>query len=176
METPAHLGGHNFTTHVDEGALRCLINLYGIRSMVDVGCATGGQVALARALGLKAMGIDGDPSLNPDLRHDFRMPLVPIHFQADLVWCVEFLEHLEEHFLSNVAPIFGHAKYVLITAAPPGTEGHHHVNCQPAQYWVEWFDTLGFRPNWRVLVALMRASTMRKDFIRRWGLFFERCD
>ena len=60
--TPPHLGGHLNKTHIDEGALDYLIKKFEIQSMLDIGCGPGGMIGVARAKGLDAWGIDGDPS------------------------------------------------------------------------------------------------------------------
>ena len=54
------IGSHGGKTWVDEGALDYLIEKYGIKSMVDVGCGPGDMVELAQGRGLEAYGIDGD--------------------------------------------------------------------------------------------------------------------
>ena len=73
---PDHLGGHCFRTHLDQGCLEMMIREYGVTSMLDVGCATGGMVDCAVELGLRAHGIEGDPTLKYECpqritTHDF---------------------------------------------------------------------------------------------------------
>ncbi len=63
MRTAAHLGGHFGVTQVDEGVLDCLIAERGVASVLDVGCGPGGMLDLARRRGLRALGVDGDPSV-----------------------------------------------------------------------------------------------------------------
>ena len=31
-----------------------------------------------------------------------------------------------------------------MTHAVPGQGGHHHVNCQPSEYWIERIEALGY--------------------------------
>jgi hypothetical protein len=33
---------------------------------------------------------------------------------------------------------------ILMTHATPGQGGHHHVNCQPQEYWVETLGGYGY--------------------------------
>ena len=40
--------------------------------------------------------------------------------------------------------LFSRCKYVVVTAAPPGQPGHHHVNCRPTEYWIDVFKKYGF--------------------------------
>ena len=62
----------------------------------------------------------------------------------DLCWCCEFVEHVKEEFRDNFLSSFAFCKYVAMTHAVPGQGGHHHVNCQPREYWVEHMSRFGF--------------------------------
>jgi len=56
-----------------------------------------------------------------------------------------------------------------MTHAVPGQAGHHHVNCQPAEYWVEKLATRGFR--------LARDNDLMKEIAGRelcWNHFTRR--
>lgn len=171
---PKHLGGHANTTHVDRGALIYLMEAYEVGTMVDLGCGPGGQVREAQGLGIQAFGVDGDWTCGPEEVHDFTVGPFPYAPRVDLVWCVEFLEHIEERYLPNVMPFFCNAEVVVISAAPPGKGGHHHVNCQGAGYWIEKFYEEGFGPDRGSTMALRGASTMEREFIRDRGLVFTR--
>jgi hypothetical protein len=171
---PNHLGGHANTTHVDRGALVYLIEAYGVTSMVDLGCGPGGQVREAQGLGIQAFGIDGDWTCGPEEIHDFTKGPFLYAPKVDLVWCVEFLEHVEKRYLPNVMPFFDNAEVVVISAAPPGKAGHHHVNCQGAGYWIEQFHLAGLTPDKEGTMGLRGASTMRREFIRDRGIVFTR--
>jgi ribosomal protein L11 methylase PrmA len=66
MKLPEHLGrgeGKEPLTHIDGGALRYVKKKFDIKSMIDVGCGSGGMVELAEELGMPALGVDGDFSL-----------------------------------------------------------------------------------------------------------------
>ena len=54
---PSHLGGHLNKTHNDRGTLMFLIQEYGIKSFLDIGCGPGGMVALAGMRGLEAVEV-----------------------------------------------------------------------------------------------------------------------
>lgn len=58
---PPHLGGHFGNVNKDPSTLRFLAERYGIRTMIDVGCGPGGMLDEAEALGIDAVGVDGDP-------------------------------------------------------------------------------------------------------------------
>ena len=185
-QTPAHLGGHCGVTHLDEGVLDWLIEKYQIRSMIDIGCGPGGMIQLARKKGLRVLGVDGDPrvrdlsGLGPSelVIHDFtRGPLnLPEEWKdgADLVWSVEFLEHVEERFLENYMALFRQAKVVFCTAAPPGKPGTHHVNCREEDYWRETFRRGRLLFDAGSSKALRAVSTMKREFVRETGMLFVR--
>lgn len=136
--TPPHLGGHQDMTWVDEPTLDYLIARYGVRTMLDVGCGPGGMVVAARERNLDAWGIDGDPAMwRPDvIIHDYTIG--PLGFSPiDLIWCVEFVEHVEAQYIPNYLATFRAGHTLYLTHALPGQGGHHHVNEQPDQYWID---------------------------------------
>ena len=177
---PSHLGGHLNKTHNDRGTLTFLVNEYNIKSFLDVGCGPGGMVALAGMRGLDAMGIDGDWEVPKEkdtfiLIHDFTTGPAPVEREFDLGWSVEFLEHVEEKYQDRYMRAFARCKYVVATAAPPGYPGHHHVNCQPQEYWHKVFDKYGFDYDDAVTQRIrMQESTMQKPFMQTTGMFFRR--
>ena len=185
-ETPPHLGGHCGVTHIDEGVLDWLIEKFGIRSMIDVGCGTGGMVRLARQKGLRVLGVDGDlrvrelSGLDPAdlLIHDFTQgPLqLPPEWQdgADLIWSVEFLEHVEEPFQENYMTLFRQGKRMFCTAAPPGKPGTHHANCRDEDYWREVFRQRRLLYDAAGSQTLRGVSTMPREFVRETGMLFAR--
>ena len=173
--TPPHLGGHANVTHIDEGALRYFQRKHGAESLLDIGCGPGGQVQLARQLGYVAVGIDGDPACAPDLLHDFASSPGNFYFiPFDLVWMVEVLEHIDPIRLINLISCIKSAKarHIVITHALPGTPGHHHVNCQPPEYWEGFFAAIGYLPDDDLTAELKAASTMKREFIQRTGRVF----
>jgi hypothetical protein len=173
----AHLGGHEALNQFDEGAFDYLAARFGVRSMIDVGCGPPGMVYYAAGKGVRAVGVDGDPLVARDspavIEHDYaRKPLYAGEF--DLGWSVEFVEHVEERFVPNVMATFRGCRHVFLTAAGPGQPGHHHVNCRPAEYWVEQFRRAGFAPDVEATEGVRRHSTMESGFTRATGLVFRR--
>src|SRR5512146_1365929 len=107
IATPAHLGGHMNMSWVDEPVLDYLIARYQIGSMLDVGCGLGAMVDLARSKNIWAWGIDGDPQIEHDyvIIHDYATgPKLISAF--DLIWCVEFVEHVEAIYQENYLATF----------------------------------------------------------------------
>lgn len=173
---PEHLGGHLNKTHLDEGTLSYLINTYDVKTMADVGAGPGGMVRLAQSKGLKAYGIDGDWTVNPDLLHDYQDGPLTID-PVDLIWCVEFLEHVHEEYLPNYMETLKCAKYVFCTAST--TTGHHHVNCQPRPYWVSKFEEAGFeyqdKESEKIRKKITTMNTLQpigKQFVRATGMLY----
>ena len=184
-DLPEHLGGHANKTHLDEGALDWAIKSFGIESYLDIGCGPGGMVELAESKNLRVLGVDGDYTLkryskDNFLIHDYTKGPAPVVEDYDLAWSVEFLEHVEEQYMPNYMETFQKAKYVIITYAPPGWEGHHHVNLQEEDYWIAKFEEYGFTYDEFQTKKLRTKSTMnlnkkaRKAFVKNRGLFFRK--
>lgn len=176
-DVPPHLGGHENLAQLDEGALDYLTERFSIRTMVDVGCGPPGMVYYARSKGIKAVGVDGDPSLARDcpvmIEHDYtKKPLFLGEF--DLGWAVEFLEHVEEQYIANFMATFDGCRYVFVTHAVPGQPGHHHVNCQPSEYWIAKFAEAGFKLDPEATDGVRKSSTMWSGFTKHTGLVFVR--
>jgi SAM-dependent methyltransferase len=182
---PSHLGGHLNKTHTDRGTLLYLMEKYDIKSFLDIGCGPGGMVQIAKWRGLDAMGIDGDWEVRKEAEakvfiHDYTngpagLEKASLRTAFDLGWSVEFLEHVDEQYLDNYMQDFARCKYVVCTAAGPGAPGHHHVNCQPAEYWHTVFDKYGFDYDDEITQEIrLRKSNMQKPFMQRTGMFFVR--
>lgn len=174
-----HLGGHLNTTHIDEGIIDWAINDLNAKTFLDIGCGPGGMVEYILSKGLFAFGVDGDPlvkrNLNEDnfLLHDFCIGPLKITKQYDIAWSCEFVEHVDEKFIDNYMETFKSAKIVLMTFAPPGTRGHHHVNCQTESYWISMFKKRGFDFDQNFTSIAKNKSTMKRDFFRKNGLVFQ---
>jgi hypothetical protein len=184
VETPEHLGGHQGRSHIDVGTLEFIVNEYDIKSMVDVGQGPGAMVKLAKEeYDIDAIGVDGDPAVNADIHHDYTTGPLVLDRDVDLAWSVEFLEHVEETYLPNFMETFQRAKYILCTGAKPGEPGHHHVNCQPAHYWISKFAEYGFVFDLLTTSQIRNTYTTmnmdrpsKKQFVKNNGLFFVRED
>ncbi len=170
-----HLGGHERVTQFDEGAFEYLTARWPIRSMIDIGCGPPGMVYYARARGLCAIGVDGDPLIARDspavIEHDYaHKPLYAGEF--DLGWSVEFVEHVEERYVPNFMATLRGCRYVFLTAAVPGQPGYHHVNCRPSEYWIELFRQAGFVWDAEATAGVRSHSTMESRFTQNAGLVF----
>lgn len=176
-DLPDHLGGHLGKTHSDAGVLDYFIKQHGIKSLLDVGCGPGGQVLAAQELGLYAVGIDGDFTVERSgdswCIHDYTIGPSPLTQQFDLVWSCEFVEHVYEKYLDHYMTDFARGNWVCMTYAPPGYPGHHHVNCQPEHYWIDAMKEIGFEYSHEDTKRVRAASTQTKKFIKKRGLVFK---
>ena len=177
-----HLGGHLNRTNIDVGALEWLLDTFSPKSFLDIGCGPGGMVQEASNQGLHARGIDGDPSVAQSFTtlHDFaESPIDMDSQQFDIGWSVEFIEHVYEKYIDNYMPAFQACKLLVVTYAPPGTPGHHHVNLQREDYWILKFAEYGFKFDDAHTLSLRNASTMNlnkkseeKRFVQKRGMVF----
>tara|TARA_B100000900_G_C20600428_1_gene725291 strand:- start:962 stop:1525 length:564 start_codon:yes stop_codon:yes gene_type:complete len=186
MSLPEHLGGHKNRTHLDEGSLDHCIKTFNIKSMLDIGCGPGGMVELAKSKGLKAYGIDGDFEVKRSKNiskfvtiHDYETGPSPLDINVDLIWSVEFLEHVWEKYQDNYMKDFQRGKFVVCTFSEKN--GHHHVNLKPASYWIDVFKDYGFSHDADMTKTIREVTTLNitgkfahKPFVKTHGLFFVR--
>jgi SAM-dependent methyltransferase len=182
VERQDHLGGYwkggDPNTYCPE-LWQTFVRDYAITSVIDVGCGEGYSTKYFSDLGLTALGVEGGAlaiknSIVPHLtvHHDYtKGPYVPKQ-RFDMVWCCEFVEHVEERFVGNFLATFANAKYCLMTHAFPGQTGYHHVNCQTPDYWIGRLAAVGFRHDEAVTNRLRGLTTA--EHVTRSLLFFEK--
>jgi len=177
-ELPKYLGGHGNITHIDEGALIYLKAKFNVSLMLDVGCGVGGMLKIASKHGIIAAGIDGDftairePYLAERIEiHDYNTGSPKIQTLFDLIWSVEFLEHVEEKYLSNVFNTLKKAKIVFCTANPG--KNKFHFNPQSVNYWIKKFEKNGFEYLKRETKEIKVVSTMNRTFVKDTGMIFK---
>jgi hypothetical protein len=155
------------------------IHAEGVPSMVDVGCGIGVACEHFAAAGVHVTGIDGSGTAQAMFRvpgrfvlHDFTSG--EIYKPGWLAWSCEFVEHVESRYLPHVMSAFRYCSMVAMTYAAPGQDGHHHVNCQPADYWIGAFAAIGFAFD---EPTTLRLRTLDPDthFAER-GMVFRRCN
>lgn len=146
-----------------------LIIRYNIRSVLDVGCGLGLAVEWFDHMGCDVHGIEGD-QLAIDQSSVPHMITPWDYTQGDLLthrsWhmgmAMEFVEHVDHQYQHHYMATLSECDRVLISHAPPGQPGHHHVNCQPKQYWVDLFDQWGFDLD-HAVTDLLVASNQRRQ-------------
>jgi len=172
---PSHLGGHGNKTHIDEGVFNFMITKFTVNSLLDIGCGPGGIVEYALNKGIKAIGVDGDFTLDrvaPCIIHDYTTgPLDHQDIYYDFGWSVEFLEHVEEKYIPNFMNSFQHCRRVILTASD-NPRPKCHVNPQLPSYWIKVFTDYGFKYNHSVSEYIKKASTLDRDFFRKSGMYF----
>ena len=145
-----HLGGNflelNPSTHCPK-AWEYVLKKYNIKSVLDVGSGTGYAAQWFHQQGMKTTAIDGleynaknavYPTKQIDLTENSYAE------DVDLVNCIEVVEHIEEEYLDNLLTTLCCGKYLMMTHGLPGQPGHHHVNCQPKEYWINHLKARGF--------------------------------
>ncbi len=177
LKDKPHLGGHYGLTHTDDGALQFLVQTFGIKSMVDIGCGVGGMAQCAGKHNIEYFGIDGDDTIERDKSlvfqlHDYSKAPLVLPKKYDLGWCVEFVEHVHHEYVPNFIATFQACSVVVMTYAPPKQIGHHHVNCMPFEYWLGVMHYAGFEPLFDATKAMREASTMRDIFMKNTGTIF----
>jgi hypothetical protein len=169
-----HLGGHYGFTAMCLPTLDYIKDKFGIKSMIDVGCGPAGMTEYANYIGIYGVGIDGDISLGekPYVKfHDYVTGPLELDETFDLAYSTEFLEHVEEQFLPHFMPSFQKAQYAFISAAPKGQGGHHHVNENSKEYWIEKFAEYGFEHLPEVSDGI--SKTFDDKLISNNSLFFK---
>ena len=167
-----------------------IIKEYHIESAADIGCGLGYSTRYFSKKGLYAVGVEGGiNAINKSvfegvlLRNDYtKSSAFTKEEQFDLIWCCEFVEHVEEQFKYNFLNDFKTGKYIAMSFAEPGKEGYHHVNCQTQDYWIKDIEQLGFKFNESYSNDLRQIAkrTNNDQSFTHGGhleniLFFERC-
>lgn len=156
IEPEQHLGGSLNTTNPwgDPGTWgpeiwNKIIKDYNIKSVLDIGCGKGYSTKYFADKGLISVGIEGGVNTvynsiyNNIIRHDYTKGTTNVG-EYDLIWCCEFVEHVEEKYLNNFLTDFKKGKYIAITYADKDQPGHHHVNCQNSEYWIKLIEKEGY--------------------------------
>jgi len=146
-----------------------IIKKYEIESVADIGCGLGYSTRYFSQKGLYAVGVEG--GLNAINNSVFEGNLLNIDYtkesafdpeydEHDLIWCCEFVEHVEEEYVDNFLSDFKTGKVVAMTFADVGQAGYHHVNCQPESYWIKNLESIGFKLN-REFTEELRAMAVQ---------------
>lgn len=134
--------------------LKTMLNL---NRVVDIGCATGHWLNAFIKSGVDAEGIEGSANVkpyllcSPDKVHflDLRFPITFKKENIDLVMSIEVAEHIEGEFAETYVRnmVSFKPRLLMMTAAPPGQGGEHHVNEQFPPYWINLLQKYGYQFN-----------------------------
>jgi len=174
-----HLGGNfievNPSTYCPAVWLY-IIKKYSIQSVMDVGSGRGHAAKWFSDQGIKTIAVDGlqdniinavYPTVLCDLTESSYTEAV------DLVNCIEVVEHIEEKYINNLLDTICSGRYLFMTHGLPGQEGHHHVNCQPTEYWLKHLADRGFKELSDDSKELQRiASSTKAHHIKDTGMLF----
>ena len=170
-----HLGGCNVegdpATHYPI-MWKFLCDELKIKSVVDIGCGFGYSLDFFKKhLKLHSIGVEGSPkvqelALNRDAIkvHDYSKGPLTFPKNYDLAWSSEFVEHVSPKYVENFISTFKCCKYIAITYASVGQTGHHHVNENTENYWINLMMTHGLIFD-RDLTVQLRSKT-EEDFSR----------
>jgi hypothetical protein len=144
-----------------------MISYYGVKSLLDVGCGRGISTTWFVTHGVEALCVEGShdarqKTMLPDpdsqmVEHDFsRGPWWP-EKTYDAIWCVEFLEHVGRNFHKNYLPTFRKAALLFVTHSTWG--GWHHVEVHSDEWWIDKFESYGFRYSERLTKRVKKVSS-----------------
>lgn len=196
MEDTSHLGGCILTgEYGDERTYtpalwEYLLKITGAKSVLDIGCGGGFALKWFLDRGLTVLGIEAFPiALEAMRRKGLRQFCAELDFTKDssdaiarpngelwdLGWCSEVAEHIDERYVDNLIGAFRKCRFVAMTHALPGQDGHHHVNCQPPEYWLDKMMKAGFIPMTDETLtarAIVEENPFRGTFTRLSLLLF----
>jgi len=150
-----HLGGFS---EMDPGGInphlfKHMIEKYGVKSLLDIGCGRGFSTSWFLLHGVDAMCAEGshdavERTIIPDadkrlVEHDFsRGPWWP-EKTYDVAWSVEFLEHVGVQYHFNYVSSFRKAALIFVTFSRGA--GFHHVEVHQKEWWLQKYESYGFK-------------------------------
>jgi hypothetical protein len=177
-----HLGGNIYggdSRCEDHNVWDYLIDRFKPRSVCDVGCGEGHLMKYFFDRGILVYGVDGLRENQQYAWEYFGLQIMVCDYnkgvclpvEVDMTIACEFVEHVEAKYIHNYLPQFCECKHLVFTHAVPGQQGHHHVNCQSDEYWIDLLTKIGF--TWLEEETMYARSLVNASF---WGtiLIFKR--
>ena len=116
-----------------------LIKRFAVKSVLDLGSGGGYAADYFHQAGAKVIAVDGLKSNCLNSRYPavcIDLTLTSVVCKVDLVHCQEVVEHIDARYLDHLLASLACGQFIVMTHALPGQGGHHHVNEQPTNYWV----------------------------------------
>jgi len=168
----AHLGGFtDIDMHgISPAVWKHVVSNWTVQSVMDIGCGRGISTSWFYTHGLRTECVEGshdaientmvpDPSILTE--HDFsRGPWWPSS-TFDMVWAVEFLEHVNLQFHYNYVSTFRKAAILLVTSSRWG--GWHHVEVHPDEWWIRKYEMYGFKHDEALTMQLRKIALNEKN-------------
>lgn len=130
------------------------IGYFHPQSVLDIGCGTGKALDYFLDQGINAVGVEGSRKAiahakNKELIVRYNLEKVlDLYRKFDMIWSFEFVEHVHPRAIKNLIQTFSnHSDKIVMSAAVPGQGGCGHFNEQLPAYWIEHFETCGYRLN-----------------------------
>ncbi len=154
-------------------------------SLADVGCGMAWTIEYLEPR-IPCIGIEGSRAalrlMRPHVRRlvhlsDLRGPPIPQMADYELIVSFEVAEHIDGPHVGTFLTWCTQAKRLLMSAAPPGQGGNHHVSEHPAEWWQEWLDAMGWRYDETVTRAWRTEAKKRTKgcpWVVRNTMYFER--
>lgn len=156
-----------------------IVRQFRPRMAADIGCGPGLLLHALKSRHVAVWGYEGSEHgiayakefVRQHISHADITEMSSLDTAMDLIICTEVAEHLaEEHAAGLVALLSSAMCPIIWTAAPKGQDGHHHVNCQPREYWERLFRARGVIPDHRATQqlkerwwALQKLGHMREN-------------
>lgn len=162
-----------------------IVRRFEPKLVVDWGCGAGLHADAIKQLGIEVVAVDGVEAPNDlrapgieiqyaDISCPIRSSIIPAEY--DLSLCLDVLEHMEEkdsaQALENITT---GAELLLLSCAPPGQRGHHHVNEQPRRYWIKRLAKIGWRYDRSTTGAMERVFLSRRDDLPMSWMYHNIC-
>jgi cyclopropane fatty-acyl-phospholipid synthase-like methyltransferase len=159
-----------------------LLIKYNLNSVVDIGCGLGHNLSWFKNMNLEICGIEGmedaiKKSVIPNdvILHDFTKGQLKLQKKYDLAISTEFVEHVESIYEKNWMSVLDSCEYFLMSHALPRQKGHHHVNCQESNYWIEKITSIGFKYDHELSTIFKNTNNrMHSKWGRNTLLFFKK--